>query len=529
MAQGKCSLLKPVDSLTGTFFVFSQYAQDLTKQYSNPDSYRCVPSKFVAMNLDYTKVSTGQDNIDTKGSAAVLGEIFQNYFENACTFLRGKYFDSENQTDSWNPEYTRTLLFQTLEKYKFLTYESTVDDTSATTNGSQSDTYGAVSAISKNIQYIGDINIYSYDDTVGGVGYNEIYCYIPNEAKCVDYQLQAVPFEQAYTYPFSYICGYEGQSSYNNLTWLVDDKSSNKSYIDNDGAINCYGIGKYTIGSYNTATLVPLCLEDNGSDDKSRTTNIGTEEEPKYVDVDKFDVNTILVLYDIVRKDDDGGQVTVYKNVPLGIYFTGCLDENLVMSNTVVKYVNSELVYNQGTSYGLRVCTRFLSTPNSTEPIEVNATGSSNVSMMAPVLEKMGETLMAVEDILDDKDAMYQMIKDHLAQFKNNKVNVPYVRQLGNKKYWFVNGKNTGAIAQYEYADPEDIIAKAIQEILANVYSKSQIVDIMQNYVTINEFNDTLQKFTTKLYVDQQIAALEKKLLIYLQGTEEREDPVTDE
>ena len=135
---------------------------------------------------------------------------------------------------------------------------------------------------------------------------------------------------------------------------------------------------------------------------------------------------------------------------------------------------------------------------------------------------------MAVEDILDDKDAMYQMIKDHLAQFKNNKVNVPYVRQLGNKKYWFVNGKNTGAIAQYEYADPEDIIARAIQEILANVYSKSQIVDIMQNYVTINEFNDALQKFTTKLYVDQQIAALEKKLLIYLQGTEEPEDSGTD-
>ena len=51
----------------------------------------------------------------------------------------------------------------------------------------------------------------------------------------------------------------------------------------------------------------------------------------------------------------------------------------------------------------------------------------------------------------------------------------------------------------------------------------------MQNYVTINEFNDALQKFTTKLYVDQQIAALEKKLLVYLQGTEEPEDPVTEE
>lgn len=518
MAQGKCSLLKPVDNLTGTFFMFSQYAQDLTKQYSNPDSYRCVPSKFIAMNLDYTTDSTGSDEIDTTESAAVLGEIFQNYFENSCTFLRGKYFEEEKD---WNPEYTRTLLFQTLEKFGFLKQDESIDDESATTNGSESETYGSVSGISKNIQYIGDINIYSYDDTVGGVGYNEIYCYIPNEAKCTDYQLTAEIPQDPELYPFNYICGYENQQSYNNLSWLVDDISSSKPpYIDTNEAGNCYMIGKWgNPGEYQN-TLVPLCLEGLTSDDKPRKINTGTEEEPVYVDVDKFDVNTIVVLYDIVRKNEVGGQYTIYKNIPLGIYFTGCLDEYLAMSNTIVKYVDSGQVYNQGTSYGLRVCTRFLSTPNSTEPIEVTATGSSNISLMAPVLEKMGETLMSVESILDDKDAMYQMIKDHLAQFKNNKVNVPYVRQLGNKKYWFVNGKNTGAIAQYEYSDPEDIISRAIQEILEHVYTKEQIAEIMQNFITRNEFNDTIQRYATTTYVDAQIAALEKKLLIYLQGVE---------
>ena len=37
MTQGKCNLLKPVESLTGTFFMFSQYTQDLTKQYTQCD------------------------------------------------------------------------------------------------------------------------------------------------------------------------------------------------------------------------------------------------------------------------------------------------------------------------------------------------------------------------------------------------------------------------------------------------------------------------------------------------------------
>ena len=52
MTQGKCNLLKPVDSLTGTFFMFSQYTQDLTKQYTQCDKWRCIPSKFAALHLN---------------------------------------------------------------------------------------------------------------------------------------------------------------------------------------------------------------------------------------------------------------------------------------------------------------------------------------------------------------------------------------------------------------------------------------------------------------------------------------------
>lgn len=516
MSQGKCTLLKPVDNLTGNFFLFSQYAQDLTKQYANPDSYRCVPSKYIAMNLDYTTIPGNTD----EELAKYLGEVFQNYYENSCTFLR-----STLGTD-WKPEDALTLLFQTLERYAFLCVEerseefpnglrNRIEDTSETSNGTQTQTYGAVSGISDAIQYIGDINIYSHDDLDNGIGYNEIYCYIPNEAKCMDYRLSSLPLGISYEYDSDYIQGYEQMTSYNFLDWLVESGISGWNYIDNTGTVNSYGLGVFGT-PLNKYVLLPQCLQENEDSNDSPRIDPETGKE-----LDKFPINTIVVLYDIVEKLPAGGSRILHKNIPLGIYFAGKLTINngtLDMTNIITKYVDSGQIYNQGTSYGLRICTRFLSTPNSTEVIETTTNGSTNVAEMAPVLEKMGETLVAVEDILDDKDKLYQMLKEHLAQFKDNKVNVPYTRQLGNKKYWFVNGKNTGAIAQYEYTDPEDIISRVLQLVFADVFTKQEISDILQNYVTRNELQTTLNDYTTRTYVDTELENLKRELLVYLQG-----------
>lgn len=523
MSSSKCSLLKPVDNLTGNVFLFSQYTQDLTKQYANPDSYRCVPSKYVAMNLNWhgiTGAETTQEEFDRE-----LGNIFQNYFENSCAFLRSKF--KEDNKD-WDPEYTRTLLFQTLEKYNFIEVDRLRDkimDISAVSDGSEAILYGVVSGISSNIQYIGDINIYSNEETEDGIGYNEIYCYLPNEAKCTDYRLSAVPRnpESIYSYTSPYICGYEKEASindpmYNGLTGYVSpEKENGRSYIDSrtvSGSLqNCYGIGLYN-DDLLSQTLVPSVLTDNiSSDDKPRLDDSGKELE-------KFEVNTILLLYDIVSKTEDKS-IYIAKNVPLGIYFTGrrVLDgTDTELTNTIVKYVDSGQIYNQGTSYGLRVCTRFFTMPNSTEKIEISATGSSNISEMAPVLEKMGETIAAAGSILSDKDNFYKLLNDHLAQFKNNKVNVPYVRTLGNKKYWFVNGKNTGAIAQYEYSDQSGIISDVLKIIVQQYYSKDDIANILNNYVKNDDLALMLSDYATKLYVDNKIEALKQELLVRMQN-----------
>ena len=469
MIQGKCNLLKPVNNLTGTFFSFSQYAQDLTNQYVNPDSYRCLPSKYIAMDLDYSVID-GED-ISERGEE--LGNIFQNYFENACTFLRAN--------SEWNPEDSRTLLFQTLQKFGLMTVKK-IDN----------------NQISEEIKHIGDINIYSYNDNEDGIGYNEIYCYIPNEAKCVNYLLnESNPSNNTTAYDSLYICGYDNQTPFNGLSYNVIEKKTEEGvekdyplYIDSYNGDFSYAVGKFIQRAADDEeepsqinTFVPNCLESTyPSDDVQRN-------------YDKFNINTIVVLYDIVRKTSVGDQI-IHRNIPLGIYFTGCLDNDAgIMSNTITKYVNSGQIYNQGTSYGLRICTRFLSSPNSTEIKDISVNGSA-VSEIAPVLEKMGETLIAVEDSIAESSQIQTELKTHLSQFKNNKVNVPYIRKIGDKKYWFVNGKNTGAVAEYEIGNPEDIINRIVNEIFASVYSKSQIDGLLDVFVQENTINNLRNEIT---------------------------------
>ena len=201
--------------------------------------------------------------------------------------------------------------------------------------------------------------------------------------------------------------------------------------------------------------------------------------------------------------------------MPLGIYFTGAPVDG-TLTNEITKYISSDEVYNQGTSYGLRICSRFLSHPNSTDAVEVSATGSTNISELAPVLEKMGETLSSIQDVLAQDDKMYHLVKDHLVMLKNNKVNVPYVRQVGNKKYWFVNGKNTGAIAEYEISSADDIIQKILSVLLQQIYTKPQINNILNNYISRDEFERA--DFATKQYVDGKFEELLQMLKVYLQG-----------
>lgn len=483
MATGKCNLLKPVDNLTGTFFMFSQYAQDLTKQYTQSSSYRCVPSKYVAMDLDLSGLGSTP--------AVRLGEILQDYFENACTVWRAQL---SSNGDDMSPEHTRTLLFQTLQKYGLM----------AATESTTMDGDDIISGVSRQIQHIGDINVYSYDTNEDGVGYNEVYVYIPNDAAATDYTLNAAARIQdpQVAYTSDYISGYEGQASYNGLTWLVDGYTD--TFTISGSPTDAYGLAHYSDGADDKSTLVPYCLENEVSSDTVRTA------------VDSFEINAVIVLYDIMSHEQ-----TLYKNVPMGMYFTGKPDgDPVVMSNVVNKFTSNATIYNQGTAYGLRVCSRFTFDPNSTEVISSEASSNDALAEIMPVIGKFNEAIECMTEVVQGQAAMSTAFNNHLAQFRNNKVNVPYVRRVGDKKYWFVNGKNTGAIAEYDFVVTDAMLDEIAQSLAASgvYYTKEQIDTTLENYTTAADVKSAVSGLISRTDVETMLDDLESRLNIYSIG-----------
>lgn len=420
MSQGKCNLLKPVDCATGTFFMFSQTAQDLTREFTQADAYRVVPSTFAALEINLSAIRTiGGITVDDSLTEKTLGQIFQNYFENACTYIRSAL---EKDGKVWRPDYSLPILWNTLSHFGLIDIQSKGDEYQ----------------YSDNLKYIGDINIYSYNPTQDGIGYSEIYCYIPNEATSSEYPMHYIkkifdsfpidPGEQN-------IQGYEGDASatYTGLHWLLDDPNIDLHYYD---------FGK----SYSIAGCIPDKLnyfEEIGESRSSSTPRKTLGGDP----LESFDFNTIVVMYDIVSKGTDGeNDKVIFHNVPLGIYFTGKPDGN-GLTNTVTKFVNNEDIYNQGTSYGLRICSRFLCSPNLTKLESVETTNDDYNAVFTEALSKMSENIDLFKDISVDINRLSGELLTHLANFRNNKVNVPYLRNLNGTYYWFVNGKNTGVPA----------------------------------------------------------------------------------
>lgn len=169
-----------------------------------------------------------------------------------------------------------------------------------------------------------------------------------------------------------------------------------------------------------------------------------------YVDPDfpnLYTFNTIIVLYEIHKIDKDGKWMLYeeYKNLPLGMYFTGKFNEDLSLTNPVTKYIDNDEIYKEGTAYGLRVCYRFAVTPNNVSIKSVNIDQENdNYSAFCQVMTEMSRTHQKMNDIVSSIINQTQYLKDTLSIYRNNKVNVPYMREINGNNYWFVNGKMIG-------------------------------------------------------------------------------------
>lgn len=422
-----CNLFTELYKPTGNILMFSQYSRDLTKGNARDEAYKVIPSKFIAMDIDYDNV-----NVPAVGNSKNLNvdipTFFQNFYENACAY-------SEVELESFTPNNARGLFWNAMDIAGMIGVESpesdetdeiVVDDTESV-ESTNFKTYS-----NNYVRYIGDINIESFNE-YNGMGYSEVYCYIPTDYDYSSYTIEYVDGEVHLTNPKSYIEGYN----------LINEN------INKD-------LAPYSKDYYYNANI-----------------NINTTAQHSNIP-DLYNINTIVVLYDVWSKASNGEYIKQYERIPMALYFTGNFDSTGKMTNIITKYMNNEDAYGMGTSYGLRICTRFTVTPNNINisNIELSSEGSDHYSAFCQVMTKMSENIDKMNNVISSSYRVQQNMQDILAVFKNNRINTPYIREVGGKSYWFVNGKLIGESTLIESVDILQVSSDELQAVTTTLINK---------------------------------------------------------
>ncbi len=423
--MGKCNLLAPPVHSTGNFILFSQYAEDLTRASQSEDFYRVTPSKYILLKLNATL------GTEYNGPAR-FAEFFQNYYENSCSIIR-------SQEPDWTPEWSLALLWKTMFNIVVPTSFGTRKPLMDTPVPSES----PLGLYSASLLKIGDINITSTRQ-FDGINYSEIYVNVPQGEKPCKYVFHnyAQDLSRIYTYTpvisgqqtEPYIVGYP-DSEY--PARPSNPWPSNHLKVTASGRTVQY-YDSYVSGGYNYEIF--------------RTTDyeLDMEEVEEIDNVNSYEFNAILILYDVHKKNlEDPSDITIYRNIPMGLYLTGTPSLG-GMTNPVKIWVNNADIYEQGTSYGLRICTRYVSTQNQLHIIDSTIEDVSDMyDQYAAVMGKIGDSQVKMDEILNSLKDYQNNITSHLGNVKNFKVNVPYIRELGGIPYWFVNGRNLGVATSY--------------------------------------------------------------------------------
>lgn len=444
--MSKCNIFKPLASKTGEFLMFSQYTEDITKEQSMKSTYRVVPSKFVALDLNIDKAFNNpnqdpagphpfiktptEDNPEYRmdwndasisGVNTIIPQIFQSYYENAVTYCRdimgGDYtVDGITKNDLEDVEYATNSLWDCLRRFNFITEKTPTD------NGGKTD-YNYYDEV----KYIGDINIHS-NRNKDSFNYDEILCYIPAD-------------DDEYYYRFD---DGEGQ-----LFFHVDEGANIRGWNPNSYPFNYPLSIKNIVGLTDPKGYVvrgankPM-LNFAGNQEYTPTPRHNGQENVEY------NINAIIVFYDVLNSEPGEDPVYLHRNRPMGIYFTGMADFNEEdhkvkgLKNTITKYITNNDAYGQGSSFALRIMSRYVPTPNSTNyEIEVS-TESGDYESIAESMGLIADAIVEMNRNYRINREQIQVFKDHLAQFRNNRTNVPYIRMVNGYPYWFVNGRNTG-------------------------------------------------------------------------------------
>lgn len=396
-----CNIFSPLSNPTGNFLMFSNYTDDMNRYRVQDSKYRVAPSKFYAVDVDFTNVvkSTG---IDSSGDLNIgIPMLFQNMYENWIAFSKNNpslglelykkliLFGDNNINET---EYHKRLFWSFLHRCGFIKRVSSDSDVS-------------------NIKYSGEISLESYDKH-GGEGYGEIVCHIPSESNLINYHAD-----------------FEILDSYINIVGDGGDSGV---------------IPKLYIEGYGGKDDIPVPGELFDRDTRMTavdSTDIVTKEEPTDSSTshkfNSYKFNMIIVYYDIKQ---DG--VVIESDIPMGVYFVGNFEDgNTTMSNEKTIYIQNKDVFGASTTYSLRICTRYTVNPNGygvDTDIEVDPNDKANISIL---LSKMADNIDTMNEVLKSVHTENSMNKDLYNIFKAGQVNVPYIKVIGNNTYWFVNGK----------------------------------------------------------------------------------------
>jgi hypothetical protein len=185
-------------------------------------------------------------------------------------------------------------------------------------------------------------------------------------------------------------------------------------------------------------------------------------EEPDMIpvtEVDRFKFNAVIIFYDIVDHRENSTSNNQF-NIPFGIYFTGHADENGEIENPVTVHIKNNDIYNQGTSYNLRVALRYLATQNATLIMDNIEIDNQPIDDFSSLYNMMAESQRIMRENTNYIKSIQTSLSNHLAMFKNYRVNVPYIRTVNGVQYWFVNGRmltpvTAVIINNYNVVDPD--------------------------------------------------------------------------
>lgn len=355
-----------------------------------------------------------------------LPRLFQEGFENACSCFR-------NVKSNWTSEDSKTLFWNMM-----LGLEGTLnDDDDVDPMGVDNGVPGLIGI--PDIRYVGDINLQSYNE-VDGMGYSEIYCHIPNDASAYKYDCYKTLTGS------SIIQKHQGDL----LEGLMEGELNGLEKLSQD----------YT---YDLKYKYTFSWEDN-------------DQHLEKLDCKSFNINMVVVLYDIWNNDS-----LIYSQIPMGIYITGLIDTKGCIQNNITKYVNNEDIYNSGTSYGLRICSRYVVSPNSDNYIVKEITcEDNNYGDLSRVLSQLSISQTKMDEVMNKVYNNDQNYKNLLSIFKNSRTNVPYIKIVNGQSCWFVNGKLIGpSIADDAY---DAYSEKELDELFGKELSQSfQIVAVAQD------------------------------------------------